>query len=572
MGVELEWAITNKDFSAFKAAWGKSSEEERVAVLADNIIYGFFPVLHLALDEGLDVLERLMQSLPVENQFAALRLGDHKTDLCAKILSYPNGLAFLKNMFTNQKPDRVMTPLYRVKESYSSTSFFRTANDTSPGRTWLHYAARISAPWLEFLLNLIPENTTKRAAIQTKDEFGGTVLHSAANNPESLAILLPVFQKSDDTRVSALIVFNNFSNSTVMLAASNADSIKVILDNLGRGKPRSLLKLTDYPGPAVPTIQRNALHAAAPHGAVVNLLLPSLTANDLVHRDSEFCTPLHLAARDTESLSMLLGLYKTVEEKITAIEKNSHHGRVLDFAIATPSSIKLVLELYKPNERLAKLQQLYPLLISDAVRYPHSLEAILLTLPVNDRSKALDLPSSCNTLPIDNAISHPQSLEIFIRYSKPEEHFARLLHKNIYNQSTWQHMVGCSTPFIMESVLKPLTESQHFFLIHINAENGNPDDRLCDRMSYMKLKLDKSFLPTYLEIRDCINTNENLIELKKTLNTCDSFDACKGAILAFLTEHKSEPYIQPLLKACGFNNLDTLSEQWENTAPMRMTC
>jgi ankyrin repeat protein len=186
------------------------------------------------------------------------------------------------------------------------------------GRTVLHWAAD-DPESLKALLSLYPEQE-RLEAVKAQDDEGTTVLHQAADNPESLKTILSLYPEQE--RLEALKAQDNDDGTVLHWAARNPKSVKVLLSLLPEKERLDALKVQNNRD----TIVLYWVFDNPESLKAILSLVPEKERLEAVKlQDSEGKTVLHWAADDPESLKPILSLVPE-EERILILktEVDSH--------------------------------------------------------------------------------------------------------------------------------------------------------------------------------------------------------------------------------------------------------
>lgn len=210
------------------------------------------------------------------------------------------------------------------------------------------------------VLKSIPNNNIlaqRLAAVKMPDDYGWTILHHAADDPELLEVILELLRK--DQRLAAIqVLAENIKGTTVLhLAVNNLESFETILALLPKKDRLPALQLADEDG-------NTLLHQAAGNPKFFKALLELLPVNDkltaLRLTDKNGDTVLHQAAGNPKFLKAILGLLLE-NQRLIALEVTDRDGvPVLYHAAENPQSLKAILGLLPELQRLNWLRTIIP--------------------------------------------------------------------------------------------------------------------------------------------------------------------------------------------------------------------
>lgn len=208
------------------------------------------------------------------------------------------------------------------------------------GKTVLHLVANSNPRALAVLLEQIPDSE-RLAAIHWLDQNGNTVLHLAATNPDSLNVLMtlvPGLLQSELFKIP-----NNQGNMVLHLAANNPEVLKLFVE--GVPEIAYLILLTNK-------LEQTVLHFAAKEDRTLRLALEPISVNERLVAirlvDSSGNTVQHLVASSPDSLRALRELIPGVQEFDLFIANNQGET-MLHLAAGNPEALEMMLERLTPD-------------------------------------------------------------------------------------------------------------------------------------------------------------------------------------------------------------------------------
>ncbi|MDR3501557.1 MAG: hypothetical protein P4L79_03145 [Legionella sp.] len=202
----------------------------------------------------------------------------------------------------------------------------------------------------ELILGMLRDNNKRMYLGVSIHQFGPTLLHAVADYPEVLAQNL---ESLADKGLISVKTKDQSGNSVLHKAAENPQSLKMILELYPKDELLAALRETNHQGETV-------LHLAARNEHSLQLLSSYFSANELIttarEKDKSGNTALHRATANAPALSQLLSFYPNVEQQRKALQEKNHAGdTVFHKAVPYADSLVILLTLIHENEQRAVL-------------------------------------------------------------------------------------------------------------------------------------------------------------------------------------------------------------------------
>ena len=338
------------------------------------------------------------------------------------------------------------------------------------------------------------------AAVQVKDNIGRTMLHLAADNPDSLKQILELLPEKD--RLPAVQVKNNNGNTILLRAVANPDSLKQILALLPEKDRLSAVQVKDKCGDTV-------LHRTANNPDSLKNILELLPEKDRLTavqiKDNEGNTLLHRAAKKPHSLKKILELLPAKDQLTAVQEKDKHENTVLHLAAHNPDSLKKILELLPEKDRLPAVlekDKYGNTVLHLAANNPDSLKQILELLPEKDRLPAVQVKDKCDDTALHRAAHNPDSLKKILELLPEKDRLPAVQIKDNYGKTVLHR--AAHIPDSLKQILELLPEKDRLAAVQVKDQY---DMTVLHRAAHipdslkqiLKLLPEKDRLPAVLE-------------------------------------------------------------------------
>ncbi|WP_115705968.1 ankyrin repeat domain-containing protein [Legionella sainthelensi] len=340
------------------------------------------------------------------------------------------------------------------------------------GETLIHLAANNSES-LKIILALHPENK-RLEAVMIQDNYGYTAFHEAADTPESLKTILELYPENQ--RLEAVTVKSNKGDTALHNAAMSPESLRTILGLLPENQRLRAVMIKNEDGDTV-------LHLATKNAESLKTVLALLPENQrldaliIQNNDSYYngyTTALHLAAKYPESLKTILGSLPEHQRLEAVMIKNKGGDTVLHLAHYNFESLQTILELYPENQRpralLVKNQE-GKTALHLAAKYPENLKTILELLPENQRLEAVLVKTKDDKTSLHLAAENPESLKTILGLL-PETHRLEAVMVTNKNGDTVLHLAEYN-PESLKTILALHSENQRLEAVMVKNNNGN---------------------------------------------------------------------------------------------------
>lgn len=529
--------------------------QHRLAIIQKFYAQGHYFLHDLIQDNLLGLFAEIMNLLTLDEQRVLIKVIDARgIELFEEMLPIASMRTFLLNLFHNLDEEAIL-----------AVDGF--------GKNWLHFAVA-DTEWLNDLLVQIHDRVQ---ALGSLDNDGNNVLHAAAqsNAPSTQMVLNYFTELSDKLR---MLNANRHGMTPAHFAASNVQILSILLFSIPHLEQQTLIHKKNNRGYTL-------LHWVAPYPQSLQLTLQALTPENRIPSVETIipclsCNVLHLAARNEQSLAIVLNLYPTKEQKKQALEATAMEGCVLHFAISNPLSVALILKSYDEDERfnqIASFDCVSSSFIHKVTAHPDSLDMTLCLLPDPDRPGTLDLFNIHKQSPLHIAASsYPQSLSIYFKYIRSIYWFKRLKNMDDFGCTILEATLT-QTP-LMLIILQELTEQQRFEILHTKLHYGLLYE---SHLSVSPLHIENSFVGSYLRIRyelqaygrytigikQTFGSEEHFKKLVGLLNQAKSFAQLQESLIEYLSDNEHAPFSRLLLKLFLGKTQDysvrNLKTQWQ---------
>jgi ankyrin repeat protein len=437
------------------------------------------------------------------------------------------------------------------------------------GQTVLHSVAN-NPESLKAILSLVPEKE-RLEGVKVKNQFGDTVLHLVANNPELLKAILSLYPEEE--RLEAVKVQDDGGNTVLHHVAKNPESLKTVLSLYPEEERLEAVKVQNKSGDTL-------LHLAADNPESLKAILslyPEEERLEAVKAKNKYGeTVLHKAADNPESLKAILSLYPE-EERLEAVKvKNKYGETVLQKAADNPESFKAILSLYPEEERLEAVKMrdnIGRTVLHGAVDYLESLKAILSLVPEKERLEAVKVRDNMGTTLLHRAANKPESLKTILSLYPEEERLEAVKVRN--NMGTTVLHRAANKPESLKALLTLVPEEERILMLKTEVGSG----LVCDKLKDTPLELEHSFAPSYIRLHHFLKSQSTgpasfsffahpaPTSLMNGFKNAQSFDEVKQVVVDFLSDkgHESLPLAQRLWNLVAPNSeksIEVLCAQW----------
>lgn len=470
--------LANQSPESLKILLALYPPEERLKAVQEKTQIDEVTLLHKAAERP-EALKIILDLYPQEQRLEAIKavdfFGDSALHYAAK---NPISIQMLLELYPAQK---------RMAAILSQGSFGNT----------VFYNAAPNPEALEAILKVLSiEERIK--LIQATDQTENTVFYKAAENLEAAKLILESLPwerrlEAIDINIKKVlkeVIFEPELLKSILALYSKEQALGLIKEKDELGHPllyeaaaytESLKILLEYypPEERLTAVQEKdsrgfntLLHYAAINARSLELILGLYPQKQRLkairQKDAYQQTVLHHTANHLESLAIILDLYQ--ELGLNPLEEKDIEERTLLHKICLPESLKVILDLYPPQQRLKALKEkdiLGHSCLSEAAKDWDLMEIIFNALEQEERLEAAQEKNQQGKTVLYQSISEPAALKIILDTLNPEQRSKAIKEE----KNALYHAI--ENPESLKIILESLSSKEVLELILERNKTGN---------------------------------------------------------------------------------------------------